>query len=73
MSWIGESIVLLRALPRWYAFGFLMASIWPLVLLYRYPIVALLIALPAFVLFFIATTLPKAPTAPADETPNAAP
>lgn len=73
MSRIGDSIVRLRALPRWYAFGFLMASIWPLVLLYRYPAVALLIALPAFVLFFIATTRPKAPMPPAENTPDAAP
>ena len=73
MSRIGDSIVRLRALSRWYAFGFLMASIWPLVLLYRYPAVALLIALPAFVLFFIATTRAKTLTPPAEETPDATP
>ena len=73
MSRIGESIARLRALSRWYAFGFLMASIWPLVLLYGYPAFALLIALPAFVLFFIATTRPRVPTPAAEETPNASP
>jgi hypothetical protein len=72
---MGVSIAKLRAQPRWYAFGFLMLSIWPLVLLYRFPVIALLIALPAFVLFFVATTGTRAaPTEPVvTETPDAAP
>ena len=73
MTPLGEAIARLRGLPRWYAFGFLMLSIWPLVFLYRHPAIALLAALPAGVLFFIATTGPKATSPELAETSDAAP
>jgi hypothetical protein len=72
MSRFGAYVVRLRAVPRWYGFGFLMFSIWPLVLLYRYPVLALLITLPALALFFIATTGAKAPAQSAKENSDVA-
>jgi hypothetical protein len=68
------AVAWLRALPRWYAFGTLMLAIWPLVLLHRYPGIALCIALPAFVVFFIATHgSPPPPAPPPEEATHAAP
>ena len=63
----------LRSLPRWAGFGFLMGSIWPLVLLTRHPGVALMLALPALVLFFIATSGRRTPPPPGGESPDATP